>query len=112
MFRSVIGAAAALSVPLIPAPARGSMPCATYEWSPGEGNGASRSASLTVRVFAFSLAEAEAELSRLTAQLVTDGDCGVLADGEILVRVSGGGTCAHLRAAGLYCMTARYTVTG
>ena len=111
MFRKVIeAAAAALRVPLMPAPARGGAPCATYVWQPGAPEGAGERAVLTVRVFAPVLADAEAELARLTAALATDGDRGALADGEIVIRAAGAGASGHVRAAGLYYMTARYDV--
>ena len=57
----VSAAAAALTVPLTPAPARQIPPCAVYRYYPAGSDGMKGSAVFTVRVFASTVEEAAAE---------------------------------------------------
>lgn len=116
MFSCVIGAAAAaLPVPLRPAPARGGAPCAVYRYRPGRSDGAMAAARLEVRVFARSAAEAAGALEGLRRAIVTDGDSGGIGtDGAALVvrETDEGGECGYVRGSGLYYMQTGFDIRG
>lgn len=108
-------AAAALSVPLIPAPARGALPCAVYRYHPGQSDGAMAKSRLEVRVFAPSASAAAREMTSLRRALVTDGDSGTLTDesGTLLIcETDEGGGEGFLRGCGMYFMKAGFEIRG
>lgn len=116
MFSTIVSAAAAaLTTPLTPAPARQAPPCAVYRYYPSGSDGAKCSAVFTVRVFASTVEAAAAELSRLRRALVSDGDTGKIGDATdpCLVRETAqhalGG---YVRGAGIYFLQAGFTISG
>ena len=107
-------AEAALHVPLMPAPARGILPCAAYRFYPGESDGAMARSRFEVRVFAATPEEAVRELSALRRSLVSDGDSGALEDenGTILIcETSEGGGAGYVRGCGMYFVKAGFDVS-
>lgn len=113
---SVITRAAseALRVPLMPAPARGILPCAAYRFYPGASDGAMARARFEVRVFAETPEEAVREIGALRRSLVSDGDSGALSDenGMILICETGeGGGAGYVRGCGMYFVKAGFDVS-
>ena len=111
----VSAAAAALSVPLTPAPARQVPPCAVYRYYPAGSDGMKGSAVFTVRVFASTVEDAAEELSRLRRALVSDGDAGRIGDinDPCLVRETAQHALSgYVRGAGIYFLQAGFTISG
>lgn len=111
----VSAAAAALTVPLTPAPARQVPPCAVYRYYPAGSDGMKSSAVFTVRVFASTVEDAAEELSRLRRALVSDGDAGRIGDinDPCLVRETAQHALSgYVRGAGIYFLQAGFTISG
>ena len=111
----VSAAAAALTVPLTPAPARQVPPCAVYRYYPAGSDGMKGSAVFTVRVFASTVEDAAEELSRLRRALVSDGDAGRIGDIDdpCLVRETAQHALSgYVRGAGIYFLQAGFTISG
>jgi hypothetical protein len=111
----VSAAAAALTVPLTPAPARQIPPCAVYRYYPAGSDGMKGSAVFTVRVFASTVEDAAEELSRLRRALVSDGDAGRIGDinDPCLVRETAQHALSgYVREAGIYFLQAGFTISG
>ena len=111
----VSAAAAALTVPLTPAPARQVPPCAVYRYYPAGSDGMKGSAVFTVRVFASTVEDAAEELSRLRRALVSDGDAGRIGDinDPCLVRETAQHALSgYVREAGIYFLQAGFTISG
>ena len=111
----VSAAAAALTVPLTPAPARQVPPCAVYRYYPAGSDGMEGSAVFTVRVFASTVEDAAEELSRLRRALVSDGDAGRIGDinDPCLVRETAQHALSgYVRGAGIYFLQAGFTISG
>ena len=111
----VSAAAAALSVPLTPAPARQHPPCAVYRYYPAGSDGAKQNAVFTVRVFASTVETAAMELGRLRRALVNDGDMGQLGDAQdpYLVRETAQyALSGYVRGSGIYFLQAGFTISG
>lgn len=111
----VSAAAAALTVPLTPAPARQAPPCAVYRYYPAGSDGAKGNAVFTVRVFATTVEAAAKELSRLRRALVSDGDIGRIGDKADPCLVRETAQHAHsgyVRGAGIYFLQAGFTISG
>lgn len=111
----VSAAAAALTVPLTPAPARKIPPCAVYRYYPAGSDGMKGSAVFTVRVFASTVEEAAAELGRLRRALVSDGDTGRVGDASdpCLVRETARHSLGgYVRGAGIYFIQAGFSISG
>lgn len=111
----VSAAAAALTVPLTPAPARQVPPCAVYRYYPAGSDGMKGSAVFTVRVFASTVEDAAEELSRLRRALVSDGDAGRIGDinDPCLVRETAQHALSgYVRGAGIYFLQAGFTISG
>ena len=111
----VSAAAAALTVPLTPAPARQVPPCAVYRYYPAGSDGMKGSAVFTVRVFASTVEDAAEELSRLRRALVSDGDAGRIGDIDdpCLVRETAQHALSgYVRRAGIYFLQAGFTISG
>lgn len=107
-------ASAALSVPLMPAPARGILPCAAYRFYPGESDGAMARSRFEVRVFAASPEDAVREITSLRRSMVPDGDSGALSDenGMILIcETNEGGGAGYVRGCGMYFIKAGFDVS-
>lgn len=110
----VSAAAAALTVPLTPAPARQIPPCAVYRYYPAGSDGMKGSAVFTVRVFASTVEDAAEELSRLRRALVSDGDAGRIGDinDPCLVRETAQHALSgYVRGAGIYFLQAGFTIS-
>ncbi len=74
-------AAAALDVPLSPAPGRTLSPSAVYRFYPGRSDGALSAARLEIRVFHHSASAAWKQIESLCRALLADGDTGVVGTG-------------------------------
>ena len=116
MFSTIVSAAAAaLTTPLTPAPARQHPPCAVYRYYPAGSDGMKGSAVFTVRVFASTVEDAAEELSRLRRALVSDGDAGRIGDinDPCLVRETAQHALSgYVRGAGIYFLQAGFTISG
>ena len=116
MFKYVLDAAAgALRVPLMPAPARHTVPSAVYRYFPGESDGALTSARFEVRIFARTPAECAEELERLRRAIVADGDAGVIgdeADPLIVCETKEGSGSGFVRGGELYFVKAGFDIKG
>ena len=111
----VSAAAAALTVPLTPAPARQAPPCAVYRYYPAGSDGSIQTAIFTVRVFASTAEAAANELGRLRRTLVSDGDIGRIGDANdpCLVRETAQHALSgYVRGAGIYYLQAGFTISG
>ena len=107
-------AEAALSVPLMPAPARGKLPCAAYRFCPGRSDGAMAHSRFEIRIFADTPEEAMREITALRRRIVSDGDSGAIADenGTILIcETDEGGGAGYVRGCGMYFIKAGFDVS-
>ena len=116
MFSTIVSAAAAaLTTPLTPAPARQAPPCAVYRYYPCGSDGMKSTAMFTVRVFASTVEAAANELSRLRRALVSDGDMGRIGNEKdpYLVRETAQyALSGYVRGAGIYFIQAGFTISG
>lgn len=105
----------ALSVPVMPAPARGVLPCAVYRYYPGESDGVMAKSRMEVRVITPTSAAAVREMRALRRALVQEGDSGVLEDegGTLLVcETAEGSGAGYLRGCGMYYVKAGFEICG
>lgn len=104
-----------LSIPVMPAPARGTLPCAVYRYFPGESDGVMARSRMEVRVMLPSAAAAIREMTALRRALVQEGDSGVLSDegGTLLIcETAEGGGAGYLRGCGMYYVKAGFEICG
>lgn len=107
-------ASSVLTVPLMPAPARGILPCASYRFYPHASDGAMAHSRFEVRVFAPTPEEAVREITALRRRIVPDGDSGALSDenGMILIcETNEGSGAGYVRGCGMYFIKAGFDVS-
>ena len=105
----------ALHIPVMPAPARGTLPCAVYRYYPLGSDGAMAKSRLEIRLLLPTAAEAEREITALRRVLVREGDSGVLEDegGYLLIcETAEGSGAGYLRGCGMYYMKAGFEICG
>lgn len=104
-----------LEVPLMPAPARGKLPCAVYRYHPGECTGDMAKSRLVVRIIAPTLTGAIRQMTAIRCVLVADGDSGVLEDagGTLLIYETDEDSAqGFLRGLGMYYVKAGFEILG
>lgn len=105
----------AVSLPVMPAPARGKLPCVVYRYYPGESDGVMAKSRLEVRVMHPTVYDTIQEMTALRRALVQEGDSGVLTDegGTLLIcETEEGSGAGYLRGCGMCYLKAGFDICG